>query len=126
MVAIPMTLFLYWYKGDQMSIRNDFSLEKMKRILVNSFLIFLWNLGLILGCSLTITSHADIMYSSGGVYLVAFAAITCKYVHKLEYMGYGLYFIGVWMMFTDPLATKTGMDGQSYLGDLYAFIGAGC
>lgn len=28
-------------------------------------------------------------------------------------------------MFTDSSATKTGMNGQSYLGDLYAFIGAG-
>ena len=29
-------------------------------------------------------------------------------------------------MFTDAQATKIGMNGQSYVGDLYAFLGAGC
>lgn len=119
-------LALYAYKGSSMSIRKDFSKEKLIRSAVNSFFIYLWNLGFILGCSLTITSHADVMYSSSGVYLLLFAVVTCKVVHKLEYLGYALYAFGVYMMFTDPSATKTGMDGQSYWGDLYAFLGAGC
>lgn len=28
-------------------------------------------------------------------------------------------------MFTDPYASKTGGEGQSYLGDLIPFLGAG-
>lgn len=125
-LAIPIMLALYAYKGNEMDIRKDFSWTNLKQSMVNSFLMFLWNLGFILGCSLTITSHADIMYSSGGVYLILIAIVTCQRVHRLEYLGYAMYFIGVYMMFTDPSATKAGMDGQSYLGDLYAILGAGC
>lgn len=47
-------------------------------------------------------------------------------MHKLEYLGYLFYAVGVYLMFTDPEATKAGMDGQSYAGDIYAFAGAGC
>jgi drug/metabolite transporter (DMT)-like permease len=126
LLAIPLMLALYAYKGQEMSITKDFAPKVMLRSMMNSFLIFLWNLGFILGCSLTITSHADIMYSSGGVYLLIIAIVTCKVVHRLEYMGYLLYALGVYMMFSDPSATKAGMDGQSYVGDLYAFLGAGC
>lgn len=126
LLAIPLMLALYAYKGSEMDIRKDFALKNMFKSAVNSFFIFLWNLGFILGCSLTITSHADIMYSSGGVYLLIFAILAGQYVHKLEYVGYGLYALGVFMMFTDPNATKAGMGGQSYFGDLYAFLGAGC
>lgn len=65
------------------------------------------------------------MYSSSGVYILFISLITCQPVHILELFGYFMYFVGVYFMFTDPHATKTGMDGQSYLGDLLAFIGAG-
>ena len=108
-----------------MSIKNYFSVEKMKKSAINSFLIFIWNIGFILGCSLTLTSHADIMYSSAGAYIFLYAVITLQMVHKFEYIGYGMYAIGVYLMFTDPFATKTNMEGQSYIGDLYAFGGAG-
>ena len=124
-LAIILSLLLYLYKGKEMSIKNDFSVEKMKKSSINSFLIFIWNIGFILGCSLTLTSHADIMYSSAGVYLFLYAVITLQMVHKFEYIGYGMYAIGVYLMFTDPFATKTNMEGQSYIGDLYAFGGAG-
>ena len=74
---------------------------------------------------MTLTSHADIMYSSGGVYLLLASLLLCQPVHMLEILGYSLYAIGVYMLFTDPFATKTGMEGQSILGDVYAFAGAG-
>jgi hypothetical protein len=125
-LAIPLMIILYLYKGDELSFRKDFALKNLYKSVVNAFLLFMWNLGFILGCSLTITSHADIMYSSGGVYLILIAIVTGRYVHRLEYFGYGLYLFGVYLMFTDPSATKSNMDGQSYLGDLYAFLGAGC
>lgn len=125
-LAVPLMLGLYHYKGSAMDIRRDFAPSKLLRSAVNSFFIYLWNLGFILGCSLTLTAHADIMYSSGGVYLIMIAVVTCKSVHQLEYAGYVLYALGVYLMFTDVQATKTGMNGQSYVGDLYAFLGAGC
>ena len=108
-----------------MSITEDFSLRVLKKTSVNSLLILIWNLGFILGCSKTITAHADIMYSSGGFYLFLISILTFQVVHKFEYIGYLMYAIGVYFMFTDPKASKSDSEGQSYIGDLYAFAGAG-
>lgn len=76
LLAIPLMLALYAYKGNEMSIKRDFSVKSLKRSIVNSFFIYIWNMGFILGCSLTVTAHADIMYSSGGVYLMAIAILS--------------------------------------------------
>jgi hypothetical protein len=46
-------------------------------------------------------------------------------VHKYEFLGYGLFIAGVLCMFTDPYAVKTEGDGNLYIGDLIAFLGAG-
>ena len=37
-----------------------------------------------------------------------------------------MYAVGVYFMFTDPQARKLNSDSQSYIGDIYAFAGAGC
>ena len=89
-----------------------------------SFFMFIWVAGFIVGWSLTITSHADIMYWSSGVYIFAATALTWGTIHNLEIFWYILYLIGVCFMFNDPHASKIGMDSQSYLGDLIAFLGA--
>lgn len=124
--GVPLLALMYVLKPSEMNFARDFSREVLVKNFVSSFFLFCWNTGLILGCSMTITSHADIMYSSSGVYILLVSLITCKPVHFLEIFGYAMYGFGVYFMFTDPLASKTGMDGQSYLGDLYAFLGAGC
>ena len=66
------------------------------------------------------------MYTSGGFYLFVISVITFQVVHKFEYIGYLMYAIGVYFMFTDPQARKLNSDSQSYIGDIYAFAGAGC
>ena len=45
--------------------------------------------------------------------------------HKLEYFGYSIYLVGIFLMFTDPFAVKKEGDSHLLLGDLIAFIGAG-
>ena len=106
-------------------LRKDFSWRIAFTQFYLSFFMFIWVAGFIVGCSLTVTSHADIMYWSSGVYIFVFTMLTWNTVHRLEILGYILYFIGVWFMFSDPNASKVGMEGQSYLGDLVAFLGAG-
>mmetsp|Transcript_9514 Transcript_9514/g.10673 ORF Transcript_9514/g.10673 Transcript_9514/m.10673 type:complete len:198 (-) Transcript_9514:188-781(-) len=65
------------------------------------------------------------MYCSSGVWIFLASVVSCSKIHKFEVAGYALYALGVFFMFTDPFATKTGMDGQSYWGDLLPFLGAG-
>ena len=66
------------------------------------------------------------MYSSGGFYLFVISIVTFQVVHKFEYIGYLMYAVGVYFMFTDPQARKLNSESQSYIGDIYAFAGAGC
>ena len=108
-----------------MSIKEDFSWKVIKKSLVNSLLILFWNFGFILGCSKTLTAHADIMCNSAGFYMFIISICTFQVVHKYEYIGYLMYIIGVYFMFTDPHASKSNSEHQSYLGDFYAFAGAG-
>jgi len=112
-------------KGKELNLAHDFQPRILFRNFISAICLFSWTTGLILGCSLTVTSHADIMYSSSGVYILMATLITCQSVHILELVGYFMYFIGVYIMLIDESAFKTGINGHSYLGDMYAFIGAG-
>lgn len=108
-----------------MDFKTDFSLDVFIIQMKVGFLLFVWAVTYVIGCSMTVTSHADIMYCSSGVYIFFATLLTCGTIHRLEIVGYSMFFIGVYLMFTDPFATKAGMESQSYLGDFYAFIGAG-
>lgn len=92
--------------------------------MITSFLGFLWFIGLVFSCSMTITSHAMVMYSSAGVYMFAYALITRVTIHKYEYFGHFIFFVGVFLLLTDPFAIKEGATGNQYVGDLIAFISA--
>jgi len=116
---------MYALKFKGIDFKKDFSLKTLWANAKLAFCLNLWTLGYILGCSLTITSHADIMCCSSGVWIFFASVVLCSKIHKFEIAGYALYALGVFFMFTDPFATKTGMDGQSYWGDLLPFLGAG-
>ena len=53
---------MYLLKWDGIDFKKDFSLKVLSAQLFLSFFMFLWVTGFILGWSLTLTSHADIMY----------------------------------------------------------------
>lgn len=108
-----------------MNIKKDFSPKMLLNSAITSFFSFIWYVGLVMGCSMTITSHAMVMYSSTGVYLLAYALITGAIIHKFEYCGYALFFLGVFLLFTDPFAVKKDGVGNQYLGDLITFLGSG-
>ena len=77
-----------------------------------------------IGISMTITSHAMVMYSSTGIYMFVFGIIIGNTMHKLEYFGMVMYLLGVFLMLTDPFAIKIGGEGNQLVGDAIAFIGA--
>lgn len=124
LLGIPITLSIYVYNGSKMNFWQDHSPRMLLRSAMTALFFFGWYLGLIVGCSLTLTSHADIMYSSTGVYVLILSLVTCKVVHKLEILGYMFFGVGVIIMITDPYATKLGEE-HSYMGDLIPFLGAG-
>mmetsp|Transcript_5961 Transcript_5961/g.5120 ORF Transcript_5961/g.5120 Transcript_5961/m.5120 type:complete len:118 (+) Transcript_5961:409-762(+) len=99
----------------------DFSPKTLATNALMGFLLFSWVLGLILGCAMTLTAHADVLFSSSGVYILFFAIITCQYVHKYEIFGYLIFAIGVLIMLTDPFAMKEGENNDKFLGDLISF-----
>ena len=124
-LSVMLLTIMYLTKCDNLNFERDFSFKVLVRHCYLSIFTLSWATGYVLGCSLTITSHADIMYWSSGVWIFAITIVTWGTVHRLEIYGYLLYALGVFFMFIDPSASKTWMESQSYLGDLYAFLGAG-
>jgi hypothetical protein len=123
--GIFLMIGLYIWKWKEMSFKRDHSPKMLTNSAITAFLGFLWYVGLVVGCSMTITSHAMVMYSSSGVYMLAWALITGAKIHRFEFYGYGLFFLGVFLMLTDPYAVKSGGTGNQYVGDLITFLGAG-
>jgi hypothetical protein len=124
-LTYPLLLLFYLLKGKNASITKDFSPKMIVNIMITCIFDMGWYLGLIVGCSMTISSHAMVMYSSTGVFMFAFAVVTRVAVHKYEVVGYSMFALGVILMFTDPYAIKVDGIGSQYLGDLIAFLGAG-
>ena len=123
-ISIMAVYYLVNKKTFNDFIRDHSGVTLLNHALSGFFLCF-WNLGYIVGCSMTITSHATILYSSSSVYLMALAIWTCKPLHKFELIGYGIYLVGAFLMLSDPDASKEGGDGPSYIGDFISFLGAG-
>jgi hypothetical protein len=121
---LPLMIYTYM-TNNNMSVRDDFQPNKLWRSFVTSFFAMGWWMGLIIGCSMTVTSHAHILFSSTGVYILIFSLITLKVVHKYEIVGYCIFIVGVFVTLTDPLAKKHGENDHALLGCLIAFIGGG-
>lgn len=118
--------YLYNYGGDKtMSFSRDFSLPILLNSMWGSFFGFVWGATLIVGCSLTLTSHAEVMYTCTGVYILAYSLVTCMKVHKYEIYGYIIFFVGAFLMFTDKHAAKASGEEASLIGALISFLGAG-
>ena len=66
--SITITCILYFVKRNEMSFRRDHSLRTVLNSLWGTFFNFAWYVSLMIGISMTITSHAMVMYSSTGIY----------------------------------------------------------
>ncbi|CAI2371622.1 unnamed protein product [Moneuplotes crassus] len=103
------------------AIKTDFSITNQGKSAVMAALLFVWVFGFIVGCKYTLASHADVLYSSCGVYLLIISVMACQYVHKYEFIGYFIYSIGVLIMVTDPFALKKDESQNKAFGDIIAF-----
>jgi len=125
LTMIFVIAFYYFKNRKTVSFWRDNTLANVSKSAGISLMLFVWNLGLVIGCSMTLGSHADVLYSSTGVYILIISICTFQYVHKFEIFGYSVFIIGVLIMLTDPLATKIG-GGNKLLGDLISIATALC
>jgi hypothetical protein len=67
--AYPLTLLLYIVKRKELSFTKDFSSKFLLRSMIGGLFSFFWYAGLIMGCAMTISSHAMVMNSCSGIYV---------------------------------------------------------
>lgn len=84
---LPITIYMYT-TNKKMNFWEDVKPEKLLRSFVTSFFMLVWIMGLIIGCSMTVTSHAHVLFSSTGLYILFISLVTCKAVHSSELVGY--------------------------------------
>ena len=125
LMTIPLYFGLYFMNRENMSISRDHSLRMLFNSAITAAFDFSWYVGLVASISMTVTSHAMVLFSATGVYMFAFSVLTCAAVHRFEYLGYAFFAIGVLLMLTDPFATKIDGGGNQFLGDIIAFVSAG-
>jgi hypothetical protein len=110
-ISLIIATFLYIFKRDSMSLVKDTAIPVLLDSALRSFLGFLWITGLVVGCSMTITSHALVMNSATGVYIIIISIFKKAEIDKYEYVGHGLFICGAIFMLFDPLAIKVGSEG---------------
>ena len=69
------------------NIKKEFSWSNLKLTTILGFFLITWATGYILGWSLTITSHADIKYSSSWVWIFIVAIFTWGIIDRFEVYG---------------------------------------
>ena len=124
-ISILISVFMYVRNGATMSFWNDTTIEILIDNALRSFLGFIWATGLILGCSLTVTSHAQITNNATGVFIIMFSALTWVKLSKYDLIGHGVWIIGVAVIIFDPHAIKFDSNKPSIIGALIPLIGAG-
>ena len=124
-VSMIIWATMYIFNRKTMSLIRDTAIPVLLDSALRAFFGFLWITALIIGCSLTITSHALVMNSSTGLYIIAVSIITKAEIDRFEYIGHGLFIFGVILMLLDPFAIKVGATDTWILGALIPLIGAG-
>lgn len=61
--SIPLVCLVYYFLEDQAKFKQDFSLPVMLECASGSLLGFAWSACLIVGCSMTLTAQAEVMYT---------------------------------------------------------------
>ena len=116
---------MYKSKSSAMNFWHDISLEILIESAIRSFLGFIWATGLVIGWSMTITSHAQIMNNATGIYIILLSAITWAKLNKYDLIGYGIWMIGAAIAILDPHAIKIDSNEPSIIGAVISLIGAG-
>ena len=124
LISIIISVFMYIRNSATMSFSNDTKSEYLIDSAIRSFLGFIWATGLILGWSMTVTSHAQITNNATGVYIIILSAFTWAKLSKYDLIGHGLWIIGAAIAILDPHAIKIGAENPSIIGALIPLIGA--
>mmetsp|Transcript_43341 Transcript_43341/g.50931 ORF Transcript_43341/g.50931 Transcript_43341/m.50931 type:complete len:125 (-) Transcript_43341:555-929(-) len=115
---------VYILNPKTMNFWEDHSLMSLFNSLKLSVFTCVWHLSFIVSSSMTLTSHAMVMYNSSGIFMFIFSVITLKTLHKLEIIGYLLFSLGYLWLLMDTTAAKAGNESHIVLGDLISTGGA--
>ena len=108
-----------------MNFCHDLSPEILIESAIRSFLGFIWATGLVIGWSMAVTFHAQIMNNATGIYIILLSAITWAKQNKYDLIGYGIWIISATIVILDPLAIKMDSNEPSIIGAIISLIRAG-
>lgn len=80
-LCIPIIMGVYHSRGGYDTFWEDFSFPVLMESALGALFGFAWATSLVVGCSMTITAHALVMYTCTGVYMLLFSLLTCVEVH---------------------------------------------
>ena len=72
-----------------------FLYNNIKLFMISGFFSSIWMMCYIIGASMTVTSHAVLLYTSLSVYLISYNLITCQFVHNLSKAGLVFVILGI-------------------------------
>lgn len=75
-LSLPIVLGVYYFKAPDINFSHDAALPILMGSISGAFFGFAWAASLIVGCSMTLTAHADVMYTCTGVYILAYSLVT--------------------------------------------------
>jgi hypothetical protein len=123
-VSIVFMLVNYGINRNTMSFLKDHSALMLLNSAKLAFFSFLWHTLFIVGCSMTVSSHATALYNGTGIFILLFSLATFRHVHKLEIFGYLLFGVGIIWLVTDTQANKATSESNTLSGNLVALLGA--
>ena len=106
------------FKGKWKEVNSYFEWKDFKHIIYSSVSLMLWFAFFIPGSALTITSHAVLFESLGGVNIVIWKLISRQNLHIFEKIGTLIAVIGSIFTVMDSDASKTKWESFSLTGDL--------
>lgn len=98
LISLIISSFLYIFNRKSMSFTKDTAIPVLLDSALRSFLGFIWITGLVIGCSMTITSHALAMNSATGIYIIVISVIKKAEIDKFEYIGHSIFILGAIIM----------------------------
>ena len=82
-----IVFLMYLFAPSSHSFKSDFSISNLGSAAVLALFLTAWATAYVIGCLLTVTSHADVMYSSSYVWIFATTVLMCGVVDKFEIYG---------------------------------------
>lgn len=122
--SVLMIIIYYWNRR-RMSFIKDHSLKAIIHSMKISFCSFGWFVCFSVGGCMIVSSHAHAIYTNTAAYICFFSIVYNKIVHKYEFFGFWLFFLGIIVLILDQDAVKIRPMNNKILGILICMLGTG-